>query len=52
MCTHIHISSVNNNLYWGRTLDTSFNPFEIDSKVTIVPRNFTLETQSKPWKTK
>ena len=52
MCTHIHISSVNNNLYWGRTLDTSFNPFEVGSKITIVPRNFTLETQSKPWKTK
>ena len=52
MCTHIHISSVNNNIYWGRTLDTSFNPFEVGSKITIVPRNFTLETQSKPWKTK
>lgn len=52
MCTHIHISSVKNNLYWGRTLDTSFNPFEVGSKITIVPRNFTLETQSKPWKTK
>ncbi|MDU6114584.1 MAG: linear amide C-N hydrolase [Paeniclostridium sordellii] len=52
MCTHVHISSNKNNFYWGRTLDTSFNPFEVDSKVTIVPKNFTLDTQSNPWKTK
>ena len=55
MCTHIHISSIKNNFYWGRTLDTSFNLFDVDSKVTIVPnvpKNFTLETQSKPRKTK
>lgn len=52
MCTHIHISSNKNNFYWGRTLDTSFNPFDVDSKVTIVPKGFMLETQSKPWKTK
>lgn len=52
MCTHIHISSNKNNFYWGRTLDTSFNPFDVDSKVTIVPKDFILETQSKPWKTK
>lgn len=52
MCTHVHISSKKNNIYWGRTLDTSFNPFDVDSKVTIVPKNFTLETQSNPWKTK
>lgn len=52
MCTHINISSVNNNFYWGRTLDAPFNPFEVNSKVTIVPKNFTLETESTPWKTK
>ena len=52
MCTHVNISSNKNNFYWGRTLDTSFNPFDIDSKVTIVPKNFTLDTQSNPWKTK
>ena len=52
MCTHVHISSNKNNFYWGRTLDTSFNPFDVDSKVTIVPKNFTLDTQSNPWKTK
>ena len=52
MCTHIHISSSKNKFYWGRTLDTSFNPFDVDSKVTIVPKDFILETQSKPWKTK
>ena len=52
MCTHVHISSKKNNLYWGRTLDTGFNPFDVDSKITIVPKNFTLETQSNPWKTK
>ena len=52
MCTHIHISSTKNNLYWGRTLDTSFNPFDVNSKVVIVPKNFRLKTQSEPWKTK
>ncbi|WP_373600226.1 linear amide C-N hydrolase [Paraclostridium bifermentans] len=52
MCTHVHILSNKNNSYWGRTLDTSFNPFDMNSKVTIVPKNFTLDTQSNPWKTK
>ncbi len=52
MCTHIHISSNKNNLYWGRTLDTGFNPFDIGSQINIVPRDFVLETQSTPWKTK
>lgn len=52
MCTHIHISSSKNNLYWGRTIDTSFNPFDVNSKVIIVPKDFMLETESKPWKTK
>ncbi|WP_455539520.1 linear amide C-N hydrolase [Terrisporobacter sp.] len=52
MCTHVHITSNKNNLYWGRTLDTTFNPFDLGSKVTIVPKNFTLDTQSTPWKTK
>ena len=41
-----------NNLYWGRTLDTGFNPFDIGSQINIVPRDFVLETQSTPWKTK
>ncbi|WP_322874688.1 linear amide C-N hydrolase [Clostridium perfringens] len=52
MCTHIHISSNKNNVYLGRTLDTSFNPFDIGSKIVIVPKNFMLKTQSEPWKTK
>ena len=52
MCTHVHISSDKNNFYWGRTLDTSFNPFDIDSRIVIVPKNFVLDTQSEKWKTK
>lgn len=52
MCTHVHISSNKNNVYWGRTLDTSFNPFDIDSQINIVPRDFVLDTQTTPWKTK
>ena len=52
MFKDIHISSNKNNLYWGRTLDTGFNPFDIGSQINIVPRDFVLETQSTPWKTK
>ena len=52
MCTHVYISSDKNNFYWGRTLDTSFNPFDIDSRIVIVPKNFVLDTQSEKWKTK
>ena len=52
MLTHIHISSNKNNVYWGRTLDTSFNPFDIDSKIVIVPKNFMLKTSSELMKTK
>lgn len=52
MCTHINISSNENNFYWGRTLDTSFNPFELNSKITIVPKNFVLDTETDFWKTK
>lgn len=52
MCTHIHITSNENKIYWGRTLDTSFNPFDANSKVMIVPKNFEMKTQSNPWKTK
>ncbi|MDE6182042.1 MAG: linear amide C-N hydrolase [Eubacteriales bacterium] len=52
MCTHINISSNQNNSYWGRTLDINFNPFDLNSKITIVPKNFVLDTETDHWKTK
>ncbi|MEB3362667.1 linear amide C-N hydrolase [Lactobacillus sp. R2/2] len=44
MCTTIAIKSDSGDVFWGRTMDFTFDPFKpsADSKMTTFPANYEL----------
>lgn len=58
MCTNITLTSKNNDIFFGRTMDLNMSMFGedvgIDLDVTLVniPKNVTINSQLKPWKSK
>ena len=45
MCTTIAIKSDSGDVFWGRTMDFTFDPFKpsADSKMTTFPANYELK---------
>ena len=54
MCTNISITADNGDVFWGRTMDFTFDPFKpsADSKMTSYPANYELEGLYQSWSTK
>ena len=54
MCTNISITADNGDVFWGRTMDFTFDPFKpsADSKMTSYPANYELEGLHQSWSTK
>ena len=54
MFTSIAIEAVNHDVFWGRTMDFSFDPFKpsADSKITAYPQGYTLKGLQQKWTTK
>ncbi len=54
MCTSIAITAENGDVFWGRTMDFTFDPFmrSADSKMTSYPANFELKGLHQSWTTK
>ena len=54
MCTSIAIEAVNHDVFWGRTMDFTFDPFKpsADSKITAYPQGYTLKGLQQEWTTK
>lgn len=54
MCTTIAIKSDSGDVFWGRTMDFTFDPFKpsADSKMTTFPANYELKGLHQSWTTK
>ncbi|WP_086443829.1 linear amide C-N hydrolase [Candidatus Enterococcus lemimoniae] len=58
MCTNITLTSTNKDIFFGRTMDLNMSMFGEDSgidlnvKLVSIPKNITIESQLKPWKSK
>ena len=54
MCTNISITADNGDVFQGRTMDFTFDPFKpsADSKMTSYPANYELEGLHQSWSTK
>lgn len=54
MCTNISITADNGDVFWGRTMDFTFDPLKpsADSKMTSYPANYELEGLHQSWSTK
>ncbi|WP_181189501.1 linear amide C-N hydrolase [Bombilactobacillus bombi] len=54
MCTSISIQATNQDTFWGRTMDFTFDPFKpsVDSKITAYPQNFKIQGMQQSWTTK
>ncbi|RHW47742.1 hypothetical protein DS832_02950 [Bombilactobacillus bombi] len=54
MCTSISIQATNQDVFWGRTMDFTFDPFKasVDSKITAYPKGYKLKGLHQSWQTK
>ncbi|MGX7417843.1 linear amide C-N hydrolase [Carnobacterium gallinarum] len=52
MCTNIMLKSIENDIFWGRTMDFTFDPFSVNSKITIIPENYEIKGESLTWVSK
>lgn len=54
MCTNISIIADNGDVFWGRTMDFTFDPFKssVDSKMTAYPAQFKIKGLHQNWSTK